>query len=458
MQCSVCEKIFAAELSVCPSCGAMPTQHTQAESSLRFLSIEKITTSDLELEIGEPPVQKITAPLENKPPSLESRLEAFRAQRTESRTLLEFPGKRQKSPEWRDEIKNMVKRRKEGVTGELVGASAASEPKAKKAAASSAPPSEPALVINLKPNIAEQKKKNILADALERIERSRQQYGRDLEEFVAETVIENAPVKVVVETSKKSETANTAPLTLVPPQREETVARKILPPLDDELLEIYDTPTTPAPTEHKSVFNVPLNLPAAPKNVFAREEAVALNDLEDEENVNAALSSVRKIAVKQSPLDNQQPVERVSVRREIKRERNDDYAPLGQRFAAGLIDFAIAAVVAISFLMILGAVEVASFGWQSILLSAGAVGVALFVYSTVCLMLMGTTLGLRFFKMRVVKAEDGDALSPAQDLLNSLVYVLSLGLAGLGLLTVFFSTEKRALHDIIAGTVVIQED
>jgi uncharacterized RDD family membrane protein YckC len=42
--------------------------------------------------------------------------------------------------------------------------------------------------------------------------------------------------------------------------------------------------------------------------------------------------------------------------------------------------------------------------------------------------------------------------------LNSLVYVLSLGLAGLGLLTVFFSTEKRALHDIIAGTVVIQED
>lgn len=449
MQCQVCEKTFAAELSVCPSCGTMPTQHTQAESSLRLLSIEKITTSDLELEIGEPPMKKpITAPLENKNQSLESRLETFRTQRSETRTLLEFPPKRQKSPEWRDEIKNLVKRRKDGAADETAHEDE-KESKPKKTA-------EPALVINLKPNIAEQKKRNILADALERIERSRQQFGKsDLDEYEIED--EEMPIKMVVETGKRGEAGSNSPLSLVPP-------REALPIFDGEAAHQLETRIS---TERKSVFNVPLNLPAAPNDVFVRagknSEKIAAedvsSDLEDEETVNAALGSVRKVDVKPSPLDNQQPAARVSTARQRSStiERIEDYAPLGQRVAAGLIDFAASILISVGLLIAFGTIEAASFGLSSILLiSAVATGV-LFVYSTVSLLLSGTTLGLRFFQMRVVAVENGDALSLSQVVVNNAVYILSLWFAGIGLLTALFSTEKRALHDIAAGTVVVQD-
>lgn len=444
MQCLVCEKTFAVELSVCPSCGAMQTQHNQAESSLRFLSIEKITTSDLELEIGEPIPARITAPLEDeKIESLEARVAEFHARRSEIRTLLEFPNKRQKSPEWRDDIKNLVKRRREGVKGEAVA-----EAKPKKAA----PPKEPALIINLKPNLIEKKAKNVLADALERIERSRQQFSNDESMgLAAESGIEDVPVKAV-------ETAN-APLSLVPPI-EPPAPRKVLPPIEDVSVEWFEADISEAPAERTSFINVPLNLPATPQSVFAREreKIETIEEFDDEATINAALNSVRKVSAQQSPLDNQQPVERVSPVRNIQRERQEDYAPLVPRFMAGVIDLFVSAAGAIGLLAAFGFVQAAGAELQSLLLVLGAIGGVLFAYLTASVMLTGTTLGLRFFRMYVVTAEEGDAPSVLQTILNSTVYVLSLALAGIGLLTIFLSTEKRALHDIAAGTVVIQED
>lgn len=449
MQCLVCEKTFAVELSVCPSCGAMQTQHNQAESSLRFLSIEKITTSDLELEIGEPVPARITAPLEDeKIESLEARVAEFHARRSEIRTLLEFPSKQKpKSPEWRDDIKNLVKRRKEGVKGEPVA-----EAKPKK----SALPKEPALVINLKPNLLEKKAKNVLADALERIERSRQQFGgNESMGLAAETEIEDAPA---VETVNKIETSN-APLSLVP-SVEPPVPRKVLPPIDDVSAEWFEADIADAPKVNTSVINVPLNLPATPQSVFAREreKIETIDEFDDEETINAALNSVRKVSAQQSPLDNQQPVERVSPVRNLQRERQEDYAPLAPRFMAGVIDLFLSAAGAIGLLAAFGFAQTTGLELQSLLLILGAIGGVLFAYSTASVMLTGTTLGLRFFRMYVVTAEEGDAPSVLQTILNSTVYVLSLALAGIGLLTILLSTEKRALHDIVAGTVVIQED
>lgn len=67
----------------------------------------------------------------------------------------------------------------------------------------------------------------------------------------------------------------------------------------------------------------------------------------------------------------------------------------------------------------------------------------------------GQTVGMMAVHIKVV-ARDGGRLSFLRALARALVYPLSLLPLGLGLLTVFFDRENRALHDYLAGTVVLE--
>lgn len=89
------------------------------------------------------------------------------------------------------------------------------------------------------------------------------------------------------------------------------------------------------------------------------------------------------------------------------------------------------------------------------LLSEAFVAVLAFVYFTVSHALAGATLGKRIAGIRVV-AEDGRPPGPARSAVRSVWALLSLALAGAGLIPALASPSRRALHDLLAGTRVVE--
>jgi uncharacterized RDD family membrane protein YckC len=66
----------------------------------------------------------------------------------------------------------------------------------------------------------------------------------------------------------------------------------------------------------------------------------------------------------------------------------------------------------------------------------------------------GRTAGMALLGVRVVRA-DGQAVDPRHGVLRALVFPLSFLLLGLGFLGILVQRERRALHDLIAGTAVV---
>jgi uncharacterized RDD family membrane protein YckC len=420
MKCTVCEKTFAATLSVCPSCGAMASQHNSFDTSLRVHSIERITTSDLELEIGDAPDNR-----------RETALRDFDSLRqTKDKTLLEFPTKK---PEWRDEIKNIVEqRRQSGSTQTAVS-------------------DETALIINLKPKLDEKKAakvKNVVADALARIERSRRKY----EDAEQETESDVDFLKRTLEKESKAATVAKAdlPLKLVSP-------RKVLPMIEDDSI----VNLTELPAKNQNIATESPTKTEKPLESAAFDEFSSFDDF-DAEAAASALRSVRKVsaAAVQPPLAQQDIAERAYPNRQkttrSRRVDDGDYAPLVPRFVGGAIDLAFCAAASAAILY---------FGFDSALFGATSqplvflflIAAFFFVYATVCLLLFGATIGLRIFGLSVVRAEDGGRPTAGQIIINNGIYLASLLFAGIGLLPALFGIEKRAAHNWLSGTVVVKE-
>jgi uncharacterized RDD family membrane protein YckC len=66
----------------------------------------------------------------------------------------------------------------------------------------------------------------------------------------------------------------------------------------------------------------------------------------------------------------------------------------------------------------------------------------------------GKTAGMAVLGIKVVRA-DGLAIDPWRGVLRALVFPLSFLLFGLGFLGILVQRERRALHDLIAGTAVV---
>jgi len=66
----------------------------------------------------------------------------------------------------------------------------------------------------------------------------------------------------------------------------------------------------------------------------------------------------------------------------------------------------------------------------------------------------GKTFGMALLGVRVISA-DGAVATPRQAVIRTLAFPLSFLLLGLGFLGILLQHDRRALHDLIAGTAVI---
>jgi len=142
------------------------------------------------------------------------------------------------------------------------------------------------------------------------------------------------------------------------------------------------------------------------------------------------------------------------------------YAGFWVRFIADLIDTTLLTVASwLLELMILGVVywlgkRAAPFSdafnpfWLQIF--NGVLYLALaFPYYTWAHYRYGTTLGKKPFGVTVVSEADRLPISLKQAILRTLGYVVSYAPFGAGFIMAAFHPQKRALHDLIAGTVSI---
>ena len=136
-----------------------------------------------------------------------------------------------------------------------------------------------------------------------------------------------------------------------------------------------------------------------------------------------------------------------------------NYAGSVSRFLAYAIDlFASTAVytlalAAISYVVQIVTGEQVSWNRQNILVVVLYLAWEFF-YFGYSWAVSGRTFGMAVLGVRVVRA-DGAAAEPRRGVLRALVFPLSFLLFGLGFLGILVQRERRALHDLIAGTAVV---
>lgn len=135
------------------------------------------------------------------------------------------------------------------------------------------------------------------------------------------------------------------------------------------------------------------------------------------------------------------------------------YAGFASRFVGYAVDLGVSTGV---FMLALAAISFAasvltgdSIHWNK---SEGWVAVAFvawqFVYYAYSWAANGKTFGMALLGIRVVRAGGGDA-GTRRAVLRTLAFPLSFLLLGLGFAGIVLGRDRRALHDVIAGTAVI---
>ena len=135
------------------------------------------------------------------------------------------------------------------------------------------------------------------------------------------------------------------------------------------------------------------------------------------------------------------------------------YAGFASRFAAYVVDAAASTVV---FMLALAAISFAvsvvtghSTNWNRNDTWAGiAYVVWLFVYFAYSWAASGKTFGMALLGVRVVRSDGADA-GTRRAVVRTLALPLSFLIFGLGFVGILLGRRRRALHDVIAGTIVV---
>jgi uncharacterized RDD family membrane protein YckC len=131
-------------------------------------------------------------------------------------------------------------------------------------------------------------------------------------------------------------------------------------------------------------------------------------------------------------------------------------APIFFRMFSAVMDFIVVCVLAAP---VVAMIKLTEMQWQNprvIAFAASTVLVAIFLYLTMSIAFTGRTLAMRLFSLRVVDARTGLIPTGAQSAGRAVLYIISIAVAGLGLMYMFVDRERRTAHDRFTRTAVVR--
>jgi len=346
-------------------------------------------------------------------------------------TLMDFMPANPTVPDWRLKLQNSIRKRNGVPTQDHNSPQVAAAPLVSSA---------PVIAHRVPAQISEPPRQNEkLANAMKRIEASKKVYGSGAAVGMAAAATARAkrpipnrsfPFDVVERTTTK-----TAPQNPARPMAEPTKP-KLVSPLRIEKKK-FDTNKLPPIPEPETP------LPDAITNDSQEIEV----ETELKTKLNFDRLSFRNAT---EPVDFEE-IEPSAI------EDIDDLAPFSMRFGAAVFDLIIggfAAAILLSPFLVTGAPLASTSGVFAVI---GAAIAVMFVYFTATIAFVGRTFGMKLFAIEIIDAEANELPSLHQAAVNSAVYILPLLLLGIGFVPLFFNEERRAMHDIVAGTLLIRE-
>jgi uncharacterized RDD family membrane protein YckC len=440
MKCPVCEKILAPTLSICPACGAMIGDTVREELQLNITPLPKPVNIERQIHTSIP--EKIAPPVATvapKPRTTPVITADLNVKHTDP-TLVGFHSQNATLPDWRLQLQNSVRQRNGGARTDAVS-TAPAQPAAYQPQTSGANALKAEYAAAAQPAQAPAVANDKLAAALKRIEESRQKFAPAAEPVkpppaAPRVATRNYPFDVV---SRQPESVAPRPAEMrasvnVPPRPKLVSSLRVGK-------EIFDTNKLP-----------PIPVPAKVITSFEKPFSGPLNEI-----VEPISDEVIHIAKVDDEIVEERIVEEIDTVETAEAEEIEDLAPFAIRFNAGLFDLIIggfASLILLSPFVMMGGNW---FTWSGLSAFMATSAVVMFIYLTTCLGLFGKTFGMRIFSLELVDVEESDYPTFHQAALNSTIYLISLALGGIGFLTVPFNEEKRAVHDLLSGTIVVKE-
>lgn len=468
MNCPVCNRILVNDISVCFACGAMANDSVREEHTVKKSPVVKQSAVNHNLSSAKgnlfmplkPHLKPSQRPILSSMKQLSD--DALTVEknvsdkpRTEikksvteklgvkptSPTLVEFQHKEPGLPEWRLELKNAVRQKlqKSVVSDEeeifptpraIKRTHGATALKPEYVAETS---DEPVLHENL-----------TVQNALKRIQQSREKFLIVENEPIAEIIEETAPKKdfpyhIAARTSEVTEMKTP----------EHTLTKPKLITLTPPPIEEFKRDTNKLP---------PLPKPAAIATSFGRKlDTELIDDVPEMPKDEAALAALAIESSKNEITVAAQQTDDFIETEEVTETEIEDLAPFTMRFNAGLFDLIIGGFTSLVLLapfVLLGGDWFTTAGIFAFLATCSIV---MFIYLTTAVGLFGRTFGMKMFSLEIIDIEENDYPTFHQAAVSAAVYLLSLALGGSGFLTVLFTDEKRAVHDIVSGTLMVRD-
>ena len=425
MNCPVCDRSLAPTLSICPACGAMMNDTVREELQ------SKITPGSPTRAEARLPSMRFDKPLPPRPlmtpqPMAKRQETAGLVASKTSPTLVEFQNKNASLPDWRLQLQNAVQQRK--------GGQASIDPGVERSFPSNGGAALKAEIVPpTVPETAARISDPRVASAMRRIDESRQIFSEP----------SAMPKKAA---AAKPAQMRSFPFDVVSPTDRAAAAApaRSAPPAPKPKLVV-----PPPPAEKRDTNKLP-----AIDQVIERVVPIDETMVEKVETVSLPpeFAEIKRIRIKAENADVRNPDPT-----EVETQEIEDLAPFSMRFGAGLFDLIIGGFAA---MLILAPFAFSGASWVTP--SGGLIVVATwaivsFVYMTACLGFFGKTMGMRLFSLELVDAVENEYPTLQQAAINSSIFLIALPFIGAGFTTAYFNEERRAVHDLLSGTILVRE-
>jgi len=386
----------------CPSCGAI-SENADCCAILGTETNQNHEIEEFELSPGQESLMNSVSDTQTQSQSKKS-------------TLIEFPGANRHSlPEWRKGLSERVREVQERRAREA----------AREAATTESPSNDSEAIqpqLELLPPAEMPEMNPLVAAALKRIERAHQSTSPDPTQQVnvLATAVAYAPAREEREPEVLTEV--TTPQLIFDSEVEEQIeVGTIAPPQIEKSHNLVVVATIEPEPDQKHLDTKP-----APKRLIVDDpNDPALNYLD-------------------------------SISRTVRVDEVDTQRPAAfRRFVCAFFDLIICALFCapIAFAMRVTGSNLQDLRVIEVL--AGSLVVVTFIYLTLSTALTGRTFAMRLFSLRVIDTKTGLIPTGSQSVGRSFLYLISIALAGLGILFALISREGQTAHDRFTRTAVI---